>query len=263
MRVVARVLSVTIVATVLGSLLAAAAAHADPLAKPASAAARNHLTHGNRLYGVRSFDEAVVEYKAGALIDPAPVFDYNLGQCFRQLGKYHEAIWHYERFLARGNPEGELLDAVKGFIVQMKSELDRKAMIQKPTEPGPSRVTEPPPGRLPGEQLTDQRSEAWYEDRFSWGLVGAGVVGLAVGGGLLINATSLNNDANSNPNQQERDRLRDQASTRKLFGAVVGVTGVGLLATGIIKLAVHAKGSRVTAWSLTPSSNGVLVLGTF
>jgi hypothetical protein len=121
-----------------GALFAAPAARANPLAKPAAAEARNHLVLGNKLYGVRSFDEAAAEYKAGALVEPAPVFDYNLGQCFRQLGKYQEAIWHYERFLTRGNPQGELLDAVNGFIAQMKSELEKRAMTQKPTEPAPS-----------------------------------------------------------------------------------------------------------------------------
>src|SRR5262249_22520143 len=82
-------------------------------------------------------DQAVEEYKAGALVEAAPIFDYNLGQCYRQLGKYQEAIWHYERFLATGNPQGEVFDAVNGFIAQMKSELDKQAMTQKPTEPAP------------------------------------------------------------------------------------------------------------------------------
>jgi hypothetical protein len=103
---------------------------------------------GNRLYGIRSFDQAIEEYKAGVLVEAAPVFDYNLGQCFRQLGKYQEAIWHdelwhYERFITRGDPQGEVLDVVNGFLAQMKSELDKKAMPQKPTGPGPG----PPPHR--------------------------------------------------------------------------------------------------------------------
>jgi hypothetical protein len=49
--------------------------------------AREHLIRGNRLYNTRAFDAAIEAYKAGALAEPAPVFDYNLGQTYRQLGR--------------------------------------------------------------------------------------------------------------------------------------------------------------------------------
>lgn len=255
MRFVARALTLV---TVLGTLFLAAAAQADPLARPASPEARSHLIHGNRLYGVRSFEEAVAEYKTGALIEPAPVFDYNLGQCFRQLGKYQEAIWHYERFLSRGNPHGELLDAVHGFIAQMKAELAQKAMAQKPTEPAP-----PPGVHLHDEQLLG-RTEAWYEDGFGWGLAGAGFAGVAVGGGLLLDAAGLNRDADMTTNQQLRDRLKDKERTRNLLGAIIGIGGAGLLATGIVKLAVYPKErSRTVSWNVTVSRNSLMILGQF
>lgn len=45
-------------------------------------------------YGGQHRDVVIVEYNAGALVEPAPVFDYNLGQSYRQLGKYREALWH-------------------------------------------------------------------------------------------------------------------------------------------------------------------------
>lgn len=110
MRSLTRVWSV---AAFLWLLFIAGAARADPFAKPASPEAREHLIRGNRLYGVRSFEEAITEYKAGALVEPAPVFDYNLGQCFRQLGRYQEALWYYQQFLSSGNPEGEVLGAIR------------------------------------------------------------------------------------------------------------------------------------------------------
>lgn len=67
-------------------LLGGVATAGNPLARPAKREAREHLDRGNRLYHTRSFDEAIVEYKAGALIEPATVFDYNLAQAYRQLG---------------------------------------------------------------------------------------------------------------------------------------------------------------------------------
>lgn len=256
-------------------------AHAGPFTKPDLADARNHLELGNKLYNVRSFDEAIVEYKAGALIEPAPVFDYNLGQCYRFLGKYEDSIWHYERFLARGKPEGKALDAVHGFITQMRSELDKKAMTQKPTDAAPA--APPPPtdaaaSAAPGaaqpdgpsqarpvpEQPVAVRTEAWYRDGFGWGLTGAGVVGLAVGGGFLASASSLRTDANAAKVQEVNNRLRDQASTRELLGVVIGVGGAGLLVTGIIKLAIHSEGpARVAGWNVAASGDGLIVFGRF
>ena len=215
MQVAARALPIAVV--VLSLISAVTSAYGDPLSKPSAPEARNHLLRGNRFYGIRSFDEAVAEYKEGALIEPAPVFDYNLGQCFRQLGKYKEAIWHYERFLTRANPQGELLDTVNNFIAQMKAELDKKAMTQQPTEPAP----------LPSSPARDapapSHGEVWYDDTWGWALSGAGVVGVAVGGGLLANAASLNGNANMTTNQQERDRLRDQEHNRNVLGAITGV----------------------------------------
>lgn len=253
--------------------LATSTAHAGPLSKPALPEARNHLALGNRLYGVRSFVEAISEYKAGSLIEPAPVFDYNLGQSYRQLGKYEEAIWHYERFLARGNPQGEVLDAVKGFIAQMKSELDKKAMAQKP-EPAPSASPvssqESPPPVSPrqttpyNERPAARTKEPWYHDGFGWAFAGAGALGVAVGTGFLINAASLNDEANKSANQADYSRLHDKASTRNLAGAITGAGGAGLLIIGIIKLAIHSKEpSQITAWNLAPAGNGVMVFGRF
>ena len=250
------------VAALVGILLVAGTVQADPFAKPTSAEARNHLTRGNRLYGVRSFEEALVEYKAGALIEPTPVFDYNLGQCFRQLGRYQEAIWYYERFLLDGNPEGEVLGAVKSFIVQMKSELDREAASRKPTEASPRPTAPTPIQQRIVPQHTDQAPEpsrtAWYHDKLGCALLGTGVIGLAIGGGFLADGAILDTNANSNPDQLEDRRSWNQAHTRTVAGAVVGAGGALLIAAGAIKLALHPReGSAASAWNVRVSNRDV------
>lgn len=266
-----------IIVVVLGSLVgrpSLSAAQTSPLAKPTLPEAREHLALGNKLYNVRSFDEAITEYKAGALLEPAPVFDYNLGQCYRLTGKYQDAIWHYERFLARGKPQGKLLDSVNDFIAQMKSELDKKAMTQRPTEaaPSPSSTASAPtvnalpqvPSPQPHLEQAAQSTDAWYQDRVGWGLTGAGVVALAVSGGLLASASSLRSDANAAKVQEDYKQLSDKADTRGLLGTIIGIGGAGLLATGIIKLAIHTESpTRVAGWNVAPSGAGILVFGRF
>src|SRR5262245_45775259 len=73
-----------------------------PMARPDNPKACEHLDRGNNFYDVGAFKEAIDEYKAGAIIESAPVFDFNLGQAHRQLGLYREALWHFDRFLHKG-----------------------------------------------------------------------------------------------------------------------------------------------------------------
>lgn len=249
--------------------LVSGTAHADdPLAKPKNATAREHLSQGNKLYRLREFEKAIDEYKAGALREDAHVFLYNLGQCYRQLGKYEDAIWHYERFLSRAAPTGDLKAAVDDFVRQMKGELEKKAMSQPPTEPAPDTPTTsttdtPQPSAPLGLQA---RAEPWYSDGFGWGLSGVGLVGVSVGGYLLLDAADLDDQANVEDRQELRNQLRDKASSRRLAGTIIGLGGLGLLATGVVKLVIHTSptGERTaSSWGLGITTNGVQVFGRF
>lgn len=245
----------------------------DPaLAQPKEPAARLHFTQGNRLYRVRKFDEAVAEYQAGAVIEPAPVFDYNLGQCYRKLGKHADAIWHYERFLRNGQPEGELHALVTDFLRQLREELARKPAPAPPAEAeppasSPSSRSGPPP--MPAADLSVSvaaRGERWYADRLGWGLVASG---LAAAGGtayLLAHAADLQHDAVRLPAERRRIELRDTARERRVIGAALGVGSAALLAIGAIKLAIHSRGpsrDKAASWSVGVSGRGVAVLGRF
>ena len=236
----------------------------DPLAKPTNAEAQSRLTAGNRLYRLREFEKAIDEYKAGSLKEDAPVFLYNLAQCYRQLGRYEDAIWHYERFIDRGKPTGQMKDAIDGFVKQMKDELAKKAMTQPPIEPAPDK---PPPETGPKTVTIVDRGEPWYSDPLGWGLTGAGVVGVGVSLGLIVNAKGLDDDANSEQFQSIRDDLHERASTRRLIGGLVGVIGAAALVTGIVKLVVHPKDRERTvttsAVQFGVARDGVFVMGRF
>jgi len=248
-------------------------AHADPFTKPASAEARSHLVRGNKLYGIRSFDEAVEEYKAGALVEAAPIFDYNLGQCFRQLGKYQEAIWHYERFITRGDPQGEVLDAVNGFLAQMKSELDKKAMTQKPIEPGPGHSNPPqelqsspilPPARAADVTRPVDRDDS--PDWFGWSLTGSGVVMLGVSSVLFYRASQLNKQGDSESAMGARQNFYDQASSRNVAGVIVGTTGAAVTVIGAVRLIFHHRSpsqSTATTINIGITNRGVYAAGSF
>src|SRR3569833_4393518 len=104
---------------VLVTVLAARSAYAaPPLEKPKAAAALDHLEKAGKLYNVRAFDKAAEEYKAGALVESAPIFDYNLAQCYRQMHRYDDAIWHYKRFIKESPQTPEHVEAAQKFITE-------------------------------------------------------------------------------------------------------------------------------------------------
>lgn len=230
---------------------------APPL--PVKPIAKEHLARGNKLYNLRSFEEAIVEYKAGALVEPSSLFDYNLGQCYRNLGQYEAAIWHYQRYLNREHPEGELLDNINGFIAQMRAELDHKAMTQKPIEPVPTDTlarVDSLAKRAPEDKLAESAHPAhvthrWYQDGIGWGLAAAGASGVGVGVAFLASASTQRTKANETRVQADYKRLADSADTRSTVGVVVTVSGAALLVAGVVKLALVPRAStRTTAWTV-------------
>lgn len=211
-----------------------ATAHAGPLEKPTNVVARDYLTTGNRFYRLREFGKAIEEYKAGAVREDAPVFYYNLGQCYRQLGRYDDAIWHYERFLERGRPIGEVETSVNGFIAQMKGELEKKAMKQPPVEPAPPSPASPEQ-RLPAASPAEQRSGLPSQRKLAIGAGTAGVAVVALGVGLGLRAQSFKDDADeicpmsSCARADDSNELIDRGKTNALYANVALGVGVSVI----------------------------------
>lgn len=255
-------LFVIVVATSFGR----AAAADDEIAKPSSAEARDHLAKGTRYYRLREFDKAIEEYKAGALAEDAPVFYYNLGQCYRQLGRPEDAIWHYQRFLDRANPlPPKYKKAAEDFIHEMKAEIEKRE-VAKPIDPAPIPPT--PTGTHASRPITIvDPAEPWYTDGVGWGLAGTGALASGTAVWLLLDASSLEDQANRSSSQQAQNDLRGQASQQRLAGTIVGVAGGLALAAGVIKLAISpSPRTRVvdaTALDVVLTPSGLAIAGRF
>lgn len=255
--------------------ISASAYAGDPLARPTSREARDHLHRGNKLYNVGSFEEAITEYKAGSLIEPAPVFDYNLGQAHRQLGRYREALWHYDRFLHRGQPAGELRDAVIAFMAEMRAHLEKQAQRMPPTVPAPEgssfadALTTAPPNppssdRVRSDVPTRPIHQDDSKDWLGWSLAGSGLVALGISGALFYRASKLDDQGNSEMAMRERQDLYDQASARNLTGAIVGVGGAALATVGIVRLTLyHRAPPHSGAIHAVANRHGLFAVGSF
>lgn len=212
---------------------------ADPLARPDHPQAREHLARGNKLYAVREFARAIEEYKAGALLEDATVFQYNLAQSYRLLGNHAEALWHYERFLKRAQPQEPLRSAVLQFIEQQKAASEKAtghatAPTAQAREQVPLHSSPPPP-----------RRRRWAHDRLGWSLVGSGVALGAASGILFALARSLDRDGNAEPLESRREDLRDRAQNRRIAAYLTGGLGLFALGAGGVRLWLHDDGRDV------------------
>lgn len=251
-----RVLQTVVVLVALA--LATTLARADEVLPDATTPlASTHLREGNRHYQLREYEQAVAAYKAGVRAEPkaSVTFWYNLGQTYRQWGRYEDAIWFYTQFLKTAPASLKLhREAAENFITQMRAELDRAASTATPTETGPTpiRATEPAtPTRTEPTTVTvalqptpppsTVEREPWHRDTTGWILVGGGVAGLAVGAGFLINASNIRSDADSEPRESTRDALYDKATTRSWIGGLTAGVGLVALGVGVVKLTITGR----------------------
>lgn len=222
----------------------------DPLAKPERAEAREHLARGNKLYAIREFAAAIAEYKAGAIVEDAPVFQYNLAQAYRLSGQYEEALWHYDRFVKRTQPSGPLKSAIEQFTAQMKAELDKAASKQAPTEAAPGALPIEPAVRVSSKPSAITSPSRWYQDRPGWILAGSGTLLVATAALLFVNAHGLEEDALKESQESRRSSLQDRAGTRRIIGYVAGSVGIAAMGVGAVKLAIHRDELGNTAVSI-------------
>jgi hypothetical protein len=159
--------------------------------------------------------------------------------------------------------------AVDAFLSQMRSELDKKAMRQPPVDPAPepAKPVQPvSPQPQPKTTTISVPGEPWYRDGIGWGLAGAGVAGVAVSTILFVNAKGIEDDANDQPFQTDRDALRDRASSRRTIATIVGIGGAGALVAGLVKLALRPSDrdeTAATSLNVGVTADTVFVMGRF
>jgi tetratricopeptide (TPR) repeat protein len=217
----------------------------SPRAKPTNPVALKHFLSGHRFFRVREFDKAIAEYKAGALLEDVPVFQYNLAQSYRMAGQYEEALWHYENFLGRLPPGDPSRAKVEGLMAQVKSELSTTAAASKSkTEPVSATKSLSESGSVNLRDEADDKSSrasaltggvpATHSNNWGWGISGVG--SLLLGSSAIVFHLSGNHTyerAKSTSDDEQRDALVDTATSRRyvaqgLAAATVVCAGVAV-----------------------------------
>ena len=109
--------------------------HADD---PATRAARRHFERGEKLFALGKFDDALEEYQTAFDAKPLPGFLYNIGQCYRNLGDYDQAIFSFKKYL-KLEPDAPNREAVERLIEELEEKKaqgdSQKFVRKKPREP--------------------------------------------------------------------------------------------------------------------------------
>jgi iron complex outermembrane receptor protein len=206
------------IALLVGGLLAAlGGGRARAQSEATRAEAKHHFEQGLRLYNVQSYEEAIVEFKAGYQADPRPEFLYALGQAQRMNRQCKAAIVSYEAYL-RTEPAARQEAAAKDQIEACRAELataastpDRGQPVATPTPPPAvassaapvvavtvPNVGAPPAASAGASNLADgvaasastpaDRAAPVYRRWWFWALIGGGVaagLGVAAAAGVF------------------------------------------------------------------------------
>jgi tetratricopeptide (TPR) repeat protein len=76
----------------------AAAAQVSPVSELARA--KNHFVEGQTAYRLGQFRQALAQYEAALKLDPRPHFNFNIAQCYRNMGDHRKALFHYRLYLS-------------------------------------------------------------------------------------------------------------------------------------------------------------------
>src|SRR5262249_17366330 len=92
------------------------------LVSPDEQTARKHFEQAEKWYTLGKFQDALAEYEAAYAAKPLPGFLFNVGQCYRNLGNYSEAVSAFRSYL-REKPDAKNRDAVEGLIRDLEKKL--------------------------------------------------------------------------------------------------------------------------------------------
>jgi tetratricopeptide (TPR) repeat protein len=114
--------------TLLATVLSSQPVRADDVAK-----AKRLFRQAEQAFAKNDFEGALELYKQAYEAKPLVGFHFNLGQCYRSLGRYEEAIQHFEAYLRSSTNPKNRADAEK--LIKLCREALSQQPASTPVEP--------------------------------------------------------------------------------------------------------------------------------
>jgi tetratricopeptide (TPR) repeat protein len=83
--------------------------------------ARAHFLAGEAAYREERWADALVEFRAGHMLNPRPEFLLNMAQTHRRLGQYKEASEKYEQYLKEAS-DSRMMEKVRAMLARLPKE---------------------------------------------------------------------------------------------------------------------------------------------
>ena len=262
----------------IGSLPAIAAPAEGDEAIDTEARAMKAYRDGQEAYDAGRYAEALELFLEAQSLYPSPDFHYNIGKCHEALESYEQAVVSYKAYLRSYNSAYGEDPADKVNIENKIERLEKQVEADKAAdEAARNKKPEVIIKTVPGEGKPPQPGRALIITGGVLTGVGVAVVGIGAGvfgtkAGQISNR--LDDVYSGNPNRvtlEEARQLDADGRAAELnqilmisLGSAVAVTGVALLAVGLVK---KKNGSKKELPTVTPTAGpegaGLMIRGRF
>jgi tetratricopeptide (TPR) repeat protein len=227
-----------------------AAPRDDEVETPMKPDARALYGRGLAFYQSKDYANAIVAFEAGFALEPRREFLFANAQARRLAGDCRGAVPLYQRFLEMTPPAVQASATHLGLSRCAQQMAAERPPAAPPVVVAPIAPRAPPPPPPP-----------WTHDRWGAALLGAGVVGLAVGGGFLAASFAALPSANASA-YAGYSASRATAESRHAI-AVIGLVGGGALAAAGVARYAWARHERRAHATLTLVPGGLALEGSF
>jgi hypothetical protein len=130
---------------------------ADAATNPAQLSLKDLTEQGIRQFQSGQFDAAVESFSAAHVLNPNPMFLFNIAQAHRKAGRPREALTHYQLFLRKA-PDSPLRPETEAYVALVQTQLAAGASppptspaqdLQRPAGYGSSDQNPSPPRKVP------------------------------------------------------------------------------------------------------------------
>jgi tetratricopeptide (TPR) repeat protein len=239
-------------------VLVLAFAAGDGLAAPKDAKAKAAFDQGIAAYQKNDYAKAGEAFGRSYGIEPDIETLFAWAQAERQANHCDKAIELYTKLLKEKLPD-ENKQVVNEKLGECRKILGVAEPAPEPPKPEPAPVPPPKPQPVKGPE-----GKSRWKDPIGGALVGAGVVGLGVGGYFLMSGSKANSDAKEATTHADALELSDKAKSQGRLGVIMTAVGGGLLVGGIVRYVTNGKKERtqISGW-IDGGGGGVAALGRF
>lgn len=189
---------------------------------------------------------ALTRYQCASTLAMKPAIELRIGVVAERLHRDDLAIVHFERYLSLAGASAPDAASMRAHVKDLKAKREREAQAPTnvPVAGNDGTAASPVTGPEPAPTPSPSPERTWI----GVGLVGLGVVLGAVGGGLLLDAKSKNDDVHALPPgtvwaTDEAQGTYDAASRSQTIGIVCLVLAPAALIGGAVLLLTRTSSS--------------------